>query len=107
VSRAITRQLELAQRDRGSFRRVRLRRTQRLNALVDRGEPGFFGRGRDAGTDGIEIDVGHRGEQPGLIEQRLRTKPPFPEAALAVIFDVGASCKVFVAATPDSCVRSP
>ena len=44
-----------------------------------------FGNG---GPNWVEIDVGHAGDNSGLIEEADRSKTPFPKVSGAVVFPV-------------------
>jgi hypothetical protein len=41
-----------------------------------------------ARTNGVQIDVGHAFEKCGVIEQRLKLEPAFPESTVTVVFAI-------------------
>ena len=62
-----------------------------LEARLDGREVGPLKAIRRARPDGVEVHVGHAGEQAFGVEQRLALEAAFPEAAPATIFTVGAA----------------
>ena len=50
----------------------------------------------DTGADGVEVDIGHDGQQRGFVEQGLAFETTFPEAAGDAVFGIGLTGDVFV-----------
>lgn len=67
-----------------------------LDSLVDAGEFAFFWGGGQASADGVEVDIGHTGDDSGGIEEGLAFEPRFPEAAFDIVFFVGGASNEFV-----------
>ena len=50
------------------------------NAITDGGEIRCFGCRRDPGTNRVQVNIGHRRAEPGVIQQRLRLEATFPRS---------------------------
>jgi len=59
-------------------------------------EIALLGGFRHPGADGVQIHVGHAGEDRGVVQKGLGFEAPFPETALTVVLAVGPAGNGFV-----------
>ena len=65
--------------------------TPMINPLAGTGMHGGIQRIHDTGTDRVQINIGHGGENRPLVTEELASETAFPEASRTVVFTIGTS----------------
>jgi hypothetical protein len=69
-----------------------------MQSLLDTGEVGLSQIIGDAGSNRVQIDIGHARQQSLFIKQSLLFKATFPEAPFAAVFCVCLAGNLFIQA---------
>lgn len=68
------------------------------DAFLNAGEVTVFGRVCQSGTNEIEINIGHAGDEGDVVEEGLTFEAALPETALNLIFCIGRTGDEFIEA---------